>query len=336
MKTALYYEQLDDGKVRCLLCPHNCTVKEGQPGTCGVRKNLGGVLYSETFNRIAALNYDPVEKKPLYHFHPGSSILSIGSVGCNLKCSFCQNCSISQATVETYPWFRNYPVGDLIDMAADKPGSIGIAFTYNEPTVYYEYMLEIAEEAKLRNLRTVMVSNGFINPEPLKRLLPVMDAFNIDLKAFRNDFYKKQTKSSLAPVLDTLKIIRKYGRHLELTNLVIPTLNDDEPVFREMAGWIGSELGKDSILHISRYFPHNRMKTGSTPVSTLKKLYEAAGEVLDFVYMGNVTTAEGQDTLCPGCGSVLISRSGYEVAVTGLTPGGKCRQCGHELANLVI
>ncbi len=336
MKTAFYFEKLKNGNVLCSLCPHNCMIKDGQRGTCGVRVNLCGILYSETYEQVSSLNYDPIEKKPLYHFYPGSSILSIGSIGCNLKCSFCQNCSISQATVDTFHWFRNYSADSVVDMASDEPGNIGISFTYNEPTVYFEYMLEIAEKAKLSNLKTAMVSNGFINPEPLAQLIPFMDAFNIDLKAFRNDFYKNHSKARLDPVLETLQLLKQYKKHVEITNLVIPGLNDDVDVFREMIGWISEELGEDSILHISRYFPHHKMRIDSTPSGTMTKMFETAKEKLDYVYLGNIASTKGQNTYCPQCGNLLISRAGYNTVTSGLAGSGSCQKCGHKISNLVM
>lgn len=336
MKTALYFEQTENGNVRCLLCPHLCTIKEGQRGTCGVRRNQDGVLYCETYRKISSLHYDPIEKKPLYHFHPGSIILSIGSVGCNLKCSFCQNCSISQATVDTFHWFNTSTVEEVVGMASAEKENTGISFTYNEPTVSFEYMLEIAELAKSRDLKTVMVSNGFINPEPLGQLLPFMDAFNIDLKAFRNDFYKIQSKAKLEPVLSTLKMISKSSKHLEITNLVIPTLNDEEAVFREMISWIHDELGPYSILHLSRYFPQHKLTIPSTPAGTLRTLFNIAREKLAYVYMGNIASTEGQNTFCPSCGNLLIQRTGYRAVLAGINKNKTCSECGSAVQNLVI
>jgi pyruvate formate lyase activating enzyme len=336
MKPALFYRKLDGNKVQCQLCPHECILDKGKLGTCGVRRNVAGILVNEMYGRVAAIHYDPIEKKPLYHFYPGSIILSIGGIGCNLSCSFCQNYDISQADVDSYSWFRHYSVEDIINMASDKPDNIGLSFTYNEPIIHYEYMLELAREAKAKNLKTTMVSNGYINPEPLKLLLRYMDAFNIDLKAFRNDFYRKQTKSSLAPVLNTLKTIREYRKHLEITNLVIPTLNDDPDIFREMIGWIYNELGEYSVLHLSRYFPHHKLTIPSTPISTLEKLYEIAKEKLHFVYLGNVLASKGQQTHCPECGKVLVTRSGYQTYVEGITQAGKCKACGAFIENLVL
>jgi len=336
MKTALYFEKAVNGNVHCLLCPQECTIKPGQRGTCGVRRNQDGVLYSETYRRISSLHYDPIEKKPLYHFYPGSIILSVGSVGCNLKCSFCQNCSISQATVDTFHGFNTSTVEEVVEMACSENDNIGISFTYNEPIVSYEYMLEIAELAKDRNLKTVMVSNGFINPAPLEQLIPFMDAFNIDLKAFRNDFYKIQSKARLEPVLDTLKMLSRYNRHFEITNLVIPTLNDDVSVFREMVSWIHDELGPYSILHLSRYFPHYKMTLPPTPAHTMSELYSVAKEKLTYVYMGNIFSTDGQHTLCPACGNLLIHRSGYHTVVAGINNNGTCKKCGNNIPNLKL
>jgi len=273
MKKALFFRKLDKNKVQCNLCPHECILDEGKLGICGVRRNVQGILVNETYERISAIHFDPIEKKPLYHFYPGSIILSVGGIGCNLSCSFCQNCDISQASVETFAWFRHYSVEDIVNMAIDKNDNIGVSFTYNEPTIHYEYMLEIAKAAKTRGMKTTMISNGYINPEPLKRLLRYTDAFNIDLKAFRNDFYKKHAKATLEPVLVTLKTLKQNNKHFEMTNLVIPGLNDDVAVFREMIQWICDELGEDSILHISRYFPHHKMDIESTPARTLVRMF---------------------------------------------------------------
>jgi len=336
VKEALYYRKLDKQKVQCQLCPHECILNDGKLGICGVRRNVDGTLMNETFERIAAIHFDPIEKKPLYHFYPGSQILSVGGIGCNLSCSFCQNCDLSQADVDSYNRFRNYSVEQVINMAYDQPDNIGLSFTYNEPTIHFEYMFEIAKEAKARDLKTTMVSNGFINPEPLKQLLRYMDAFNIDLKAFDDNFYIKHTNSSLDPVLATLKTIIEYQKHLEITNLVIPTLNDDPGVFRKMVDWICNELGENTVLHLSRYFPHHKMTIPGTPVSTLEKLYNIAREKLQFVYLGNVAGSEGQQTQCPECGKVLVSRHGYNTSINGISHAGKCKSCGAFIQNMVL
>jgi len=336
MKSALFCKKLDDSKVQCLLCPHNCILTDGKLGICGVRRNRKGELYNETYEKVSSIHFDPIEKKPLYHFLPGKIILSIGSIGCNLKCSFCQNCEISQTTVDDFRWLRHYPVDEIMNIATDKPGNTGISYTYNEPTINYEYMLEIATRIKEKNMYNTMVSNGFINPEPLKKLMPFMDAFNIDLKAFTEEFYKKYSKAKLQPVLETLELLHQYGKHLEITNLVIPTLNDDPLIFRKMIDWICQELGEYTVLHLSRYFPHYKMKIPSTPVTTLDRLFNIAKEKLHYVYLGNVSGSEGQNTYCPSCHHLLISRFGYYTSKTGLTDNGKCKKCGHVPPNIIL
>jgi len=336
MKIAQFYEKIDGGNVQCQLCPHNCILSDGKLGICGVRRNTGGDLFAETYEKVSSIHFDPIEKKPLYHFFPGKIILSIGSAGCNLSCNFCQNCDISQATVDDFPSFKNYSVGEIIDLALSRKENAGVSYTYNEPTIHYEYMLEIATEIKQKQLVNVMVSNGFINPEPLKKLIPVMDAFNIDLKAFTEDFYKKHTKSDLKPVLDSLRLINESGRHLEITNLVIPTLNDDPLTFGKMVDWIYKELGEHTILHLSRYFPHYKTTIAGTPLSTLERLFNIAKEKLHYVYLGNVAGSEGQNTSCPYCRNLLISRSGYFTSITGISKEGKCRKCGAKIPNMIL
>ncbi len=335
VKTAEFYRTREDGKTHCLLCPHLCISAEGKAGKCGVRRNVNGELIAETYRKVSSIHYDPIEKKPLYHFHPGSIILSIGSVGCNLDCSFCQNCDISRADVAGFPWLKDYSAEEIVAMASGHPGNIGVSFTYNEPTISYEYMLEISRLAVSGGLKTTMVSNGYINPEPLERLLPFMDAFNIDLKAFREEFYRKYSGAKLAPVIKTLKILREAQKHFEITNLVIPGLNDDRTVFGEMVDWIARELGEYTVLHISRYFPHHRMSRPATPVGTLQELYDVARQKLHFVYMGNVVTQEGRNTYCPQCGGLLISRDGYRTHVRGLSPGPRCKKCNTSIQNMV-
>jgi pyruvate formate lyase activating enzyme len=309
---------------------------EGKTGKCGVRRNAHGQLVSEIYAKISALHYDPIEKKPLYHFHPGRTILSIGSIGCNLSCSFCQNCDISQADVSGFPWLKDYSPDEILRMATNHTGNLGIAFTYNEPSISIEYMLDVARLAKAEGLKTAMISNGFINPDPLQELIPFMDAFNIDLKAFREDFYKSHTGSRLAPVLDSLKTIHQSGKHLEITNLVIPGLNDDRVVFAEMTDWIATELGEFTVLHLSRYFPHHRLTTGPTPVDMLREFYTLAGQKLRYVYLGNVASYKGQQTRCAACGELLIDRTGYHTEIRNIAPDTKCNKCGSTIQNLIL
>jgi pyruvate formate lyase activating enzyme len=221
-------------------------------------------------------------------------------------------------------------------MASDYPGNIGIAFTYNEPTISYEYVIEISRLASSMGLKTAMVTNGFINADPLIQLLPFMDAFNVDLKAFSDDFYRKQTDSRLAPVMETLRILKQADKHFEITNLVIPGLNDDPVLFGEMVDWIHDELGEFSILHLSRYFPHHKLNVEATPVSTLLDFYGIAKQKLHFVYLGNVVSHEGQNTSCPNCNTPLISRSGYRTRIENLTGDGQCMNCNTQIQNLIL
>jgi pyruvate formate lyase activating enzyme len=333
MKEAAFYEMHED-VIKCLLCPHYCVIKPGKKGSCRVRANEGDKLISEIYGKASAVHFDPIEKKPLYHFHPGSVIFSIGSIGCNLHCKFCQNSDISQTGTEGFPYLRDLDPEDVIVLATQRNDNIGMAYTYNEPIVWYEYMTDIAVLAKESHLKNVMVSNGFINPAPLETLLPLMDAFSIDLKAFTEDFYSRITLAALEPVKETLKMIRKAGKHLEITNLVIPTLNDDPGKFEEMAGWIAEELGKETVLHLSRYFPTYKMTIESTPPDTLLNLHRIARRYLDYVFIGNASLKEGRDTVCSRCGHVAISRIGYQINAGGLDRHGKCVNCGNLIATM--
>jgi pyruvate formate lyase activating enzyme len=312
-----------------------CILAEGKTGICRVRKNEGGVLVTEIYGKACCLRFDPIEKKPLYHFYPGSVILSVGSIGCNLRCKFCQNWEISQTCAEDYPYLKPVTVEELIRMAKERQDNIGIAYTYNEPIVWFEFMLDIARKSKEAGLRNVMVSNGYINPSPLAELLDYMDAFNIDLKAFTNDFYKRVTSARLQPVKDTILMIHKHGRHLELTHLVITGLNDQEEQFEEMVKWISGELGPETPLHLSRYFPNFEMENNATPLPKLLQLYELATHYLHYVYLGNVAADEGRITTCPGCGAHLIDRIGYSTYKKGLDAKGKCKKCGRAVINYI-
>ena len=331
MKEALFYEKLDDQKVKCHLCPHNCIIKNQKRGICGVRKNSGGILYSENYGEITGLGFDPVEKKPLYHFHPGRNILSVGSIGCNLKCFFCQNWEISQATIDDIPRRQTHQVQDIVQMAEKRSDNLGVAFTYNEPTIYYEFMLDTARKLKAAGLKNVMVTNGYINKEPLKQLIPYIDAFSIDLKGFTEEFYRKNTSSTLEPIKEAILQIGKSDSFLEITNLVIPGLNDQIDQFQEMLEWIASNLGKNTILHLSRYYPGYKSHIQPTSVSKLKEFYTLAKEHLNYVYLGNVMLEDGSNTYCDQCGSLLVTRNGYYTKTPGLDNAGKCTECENKV-----
>ena len=332
---ASYFSVEKDQKVRCTLCPHECVLKAGQAGVCRVRRNVNGQLLSENYGKVCSLHLDPIEKKPLYHYYPGKNVFSVGSVGCNLHCRFCQNWEISQTSVEDYPYLKTYSHEAIVDLASAEPGNLGIAYTYNEPIIWFEFMMDIARLSAEKGMKNLMVTNGFINQDPLKELLPVMHAFSVDLKAFTESFYKHLTSSSLKPVLESLKIIRQSGRHLEITNLLIPGENDDEKDFREMMKWIQGELGPDTVLHISRFFPTYKLMHHATPEALLFKFYEIAREYLSFVYLGNVRTDKGRNTVCPECGHEVIRRTAYRTSITGLDENAKCKNCGHQIPVLL-
>lgn len=334
MREAMYWTPVSDGKVRCELCPHECLIGEGKAGVCRVRVNRNGRLYSLVDGLLAALHTDPVEKKPLYHFHPGGQILSIGTRGCNLKCAFCQNYHISQEAPSAAGRDLTMSPGELATMAVSLENNTGIAYTYNEPTVFYEFMLETAREIRRAGLKNVAVTNGFISQAPLAELLPEMDAFNVDLKSFDDGFYRRMAGGMLAPVLETLRAIVAGEKHLEITFLVIPTLNDSEEEFLKMIGWISSELGSDIPLHLSRYFPAWKLHLPPTPVPVLERFACLAMEKMRYVYLGNVGETRFSSTFCPACHRELIRREGYQVTTDGLGSGGACRHCGSRLAGI--
>lgn len=324
------WEKHKEGSVRCTLCPHYCIIRPGERGICGTRENREGEIYPVTAGIISGYALDPIEKKPLYHFHPGSVILSVGSYGCNLKCDFCQNYHISQ-NVKGEQSARLEPE-ELVRQAVTARGSIGIAYTYNEPAIWFEYVAESARLAREKGLRNVMVTNGYVNQEPLKELTQVIDAFNIDLKAFSNDFYRNYTGATLKPVLQAIKTVAGSGRHLEITTLVLPGMNDSPDEMEREAEWISGNAGRSVPLHLSRYFPTYRRTTPATPPETILRLREIAEKYLDFVYTGNMPGEEGgSDTRCPDCHTTVIRRSGYYARISGLTDEGSCVKCSRQI-----
>lgn len=315
--------------VCCTLCPHRCLIHDGKTGICGVRRNERGILHTLAYGNLSSMHLDPVEKKPLYHYFPGRNIFSIGSWGCNMHCACCQNWQISQASGQEGG--RTYSPDEIARMARQQRNNIGVAYTYNEPVVWFEFMVHTARLVHHAGMKNVMVSNGYLSAEPLAELLPVMDAFNIDLKAFSESDHKRHTGAPLQPVLDNLVRIRRAGRHLEVTCLVVPGVNDDEGGFRDMVRWIRTELGQDTVLHLSRYHPMYKMKDAPTPVELLIRFYTLANERLHYVYVGNLMAEELQDTRCGQCGAKVIVRCGYEVDLE-LNLHGSCRNCGNRVA----
>jgi len=313
-------------KVQCLLCPHNCIIGDGKTGICKVRKNNEGTIVLLTYGVISGYALDPIEKKPLYHFFPGTNILSLGSYGCNMRCDFCQNYNISQRTAAGFT-AKTEPE-KIIKDAQSALHNIGIAFTYNEPVIWFEFIRDVALKARKKGLRTVMVSNGYVNKEPLEEIISFTDAFNIDLKSFNNDFYKKLTGADIEPVKNSLRQIAKSGKHLEITSLIIPGHNDDENEMAMQSEWIAGELGKDIPFHLSRYFPMYKREDPATPHTTLMKLAETASKSLTYVYVGNMVSDAGQNTKCPRCGMVVTRRSRYHIKLQNLDQKGNCTGCG--------
>ncbi len=331
---ALFYHKIDDEKVKCVLCPHNCIVNNGKSGICKVRVNTNGILISENYGIVSSIGFDPIEKKPLYHFYPGTEILSIGSLGCNLQCEFCQNWQISQTSVREFGReSKFYKPDEIIDLALSRENNSGIAYTYNEPVVFFEFMIDVAKKAKKHNLKNVMVTNGFINKEPLNELNRYIDAYSVDLKAFNNNFFTEYTKSKLEPVKGSLLNIVKAEKHLEITTLVIPGLNDNPEEFEQMVKWIKENLGKNVVLHISKYYPTYKLNIEPTSVEKMLELNEIASDYLNHVFLGNVVLAEGNNTYCPSCNEILINRSGYLTKLNSISKDGDCTICGTHILN---
>lgn len=329
---ASYYKKLSEDRVACLLCPHHCIILPGKSGKCKVRLNEKGRLVAQMFGSLSAAHVDPIEKKPLYHFHPGKEILSLGGMGCNFNCNCCQNYHISQSGKKDYPRLLKTSGDEIVEQAKRTPGNIGIAYTYNEPAVWFEFMLDIAHKLKSTGLANVMVSNGYVNKKPLEEIIACMDAFNIDLKCFDNDIHQKFTGGDLKFVLNTLKSIRKENVHLEITHLVVPGVNNNPELFAKMIDWIEQELGPEIPLHISRYFPNYRMQRATTSSELLFDFADIASRKLHYVYMGNMSVNDFQNTNCPGCDSLVIQRHGFSISRNGMTADGACKFCGNAIA----
>jgi pyruvate formate lyase activating enzyme len=311
MKKADYYTVVSSSgkKIRCGLCPHHCLLTDGKTGICLVRRNLGGMLYALTYCRPVSTAVDPVEKKPLYHFYPGSSIFSSGPSGCTFKCQFCQNCGISQTVLPA----REIPAAVFAEEIINS-GTIGIAYTYSEPYTWYETIMEVGAMVHDNGLKNVMVTNGFMEPGPLENLLTLIDAMNIDIKSMDPAFYKRLCKATLGPVLKTCEAVKKRC-HLEITNLLIPGENDSENDIKNLVDFVSVNLGKDTPVHFSRYFPRYRMLQPATPRDSLIRAHEIARDKLHYVYLGNTDSPDGGSTMCPACKTVLIRRSGYCITI---------------------
>ncbi|MCX7933636.1 MAG: AmmeMemoRadiSam system radical SAM enzyme [Planctomycetota bacterium] len=319
---AAYYARLPEKRVQCLLCPRQCTLAEGQRGNCLARQNRGGEMIALTYGRVSSLAMDPIEKKPLYHFFPGRFILSLGGWGCNLHCAFCQNHSISQAEAATQPLSPAEAV-----RLAQREGSIGIAYTYNEPLIAWEYLRDCCAAIREAGLKNVLVTNGYLNPEPLAEILPLIDAMNIDIKAFRESFYREICGGSLAPVLRSAELASRCC-HVEVTTLLIPGQNDDAAELDELAAWIAAHCGKHTPTHLSAYFPRYRFRHPPTSEADLRRAREIFRRHLRYIYLGNIVGDGVADTLCQNCAAPIIRRRGYEIDASGMDADGRCAACG--------
>jgi pyruvate formate lyase activating enzyme len=329
MKQALFYKKLKNNIVQCQLCPHFCTIEDGKRGTCEVRENEGGELISLVYGKPCSVSFDPIEKKPLYHFLPGQITLSIATAGCNLNCKHCQNWEISQARPEKIP---NMPLSpEQVVKEAKKNKVKIISYTYTEPTIFYEYMLDIAKLAKKAGIKNTIVSNGFINPDPLKELCKYIDAANIDLKSIDDDFYKRICDGRVSPVLEALKILKEEKVWIEITNLLIPELNDGEKDIEKLVDWIKENLSDTVPLHFTAFYPCYKLSDlPPTKIETLKKARQAAMKKLNYVYTGNIPDSDGDNTFCPKCKKPVIKRRLFSIIENNLN-GKKCPSCNEKI-----
>jgi pyruvate formate lyase activating enzyme len=330
---ARYYKKLEDREVECLLCPRFCRLGDKERGYCGVRENDGGIYRTLVYGKACSVNVDPIEKKPFFHVLPGANALSIATAGCNVNCKFCQNWEISQVRAEQVEAVDFPP--DAVVRQAETARCPAIAYTYSEPVVFFEYMVDTAAAARRRGIRNLVVTAGHINPEPLAELIGLVDAIKIDLKAFDARFYETYVRGDLKPVLDAVRAVAKSRAWLEIVYLVIPTLNDDPDKIRAMSRWLRDEAGPDVPLHFSRFHPMYLVKNlPSTPVATLERLHDAArGEGLRYVYVGNVPGHRAESTFCPGCGNTVVERFGYEIRRIDLKKGA-CTKCGRTIPGI--
>ena len=308
-----------------MLCPKYCRITDGEAGFCRVRRHAEGKLWATTYGRVTSANYDPIEKKPLFHFHPGRSILSLGTLGCNLACLFCQNWEISQEVVPTRELSPEKAVAEAVRIS----GNLGIAYTYNEPFIWYEYVYDTARLLHDKGLKNVLVTNGYVCEEPLRELLPYLDAMNIDVKATSNKFYSELCQGEAKSVMRTVEIAQAAGCWIELTNLVIPHWNDRDEDFQALADWVAS-VSPDVPLHFSRYHPDYKLTEPPTPLETLQQAHRIAAEKLRHVYLGNVLVAGGEDTRCPHCDQIVVARHGFTVTQLQVAQG-TCKFCGTPL-----
>lgn len=331
IKEAMFYEKIGNSKVHCNLCAQSCKIAQGKRGFCGVRENREGELYTLIYGTVSSEAIDPIEKKPLYHFYPGSYVYSVGSIGCNFRCKHCQNWSISQASLEDAYTMDIMPE-ELIERAL-LSRSKSIAWTYNEPTIWQEYTFECAKLAKAAGLGTIYVTNGYITSEALRHIAPYLDAANVDIKAFSEKFYHDVASAKLAPVLEATALAKQLGIHVEITTLIIPGANDSLDELRQLSRWVYENLGPETPLHFTRFHPQYQMQNlYPTPVKTMQEACKIATEEgLKYVYMGNVPGSDRNNTFCPNCGNLLIARGFFDIEKYNITPEKTCPKCGEHI-----
>jgi pyruvate formate lyase activating enzyme len=330
---AILWER-DGDRVRCGLCPHRCRIAEGKTGICGVRENRDGTLYALTYGLVSSAAADPIEKKPVFHYRPGTLAFSVGSVGCTMKCGHCQNWQISRPGFEDgEEILRSLPPEGVVPLAREW-GCEGVAFTYNEPVIWVEYVRDVSALAHEAGLYTVMVTNGFVTTEGLDSLAGLIDVWRVDVKGLTEEQYRTLCRvPSVAPVLAAAQRARHvHGMHVEVVTNVVPTINDDEETLAGIARWIAADLGPDTPWHITRFFPYlDFADLDPTPIPTLRHARELGFEAgLRYVYLGNVSEPGGEDTTCPACGGLAVAREGYRITRSG-TDGGACASCGQDL-----
>jgi pyruvate formate lyase activating enzyme len=326
-KEAMLYEKLDS-VLNCHVCQRRCIISNGKSGFCEMRQNEDGILYSLNYAATSSVAVDPIEKKPLFHFYPGSMVFSLGSLGCNFRCRYCQNWNISQADIKKTST-RDMPPEEAIRLTKEY-GCQSIAWTYNEPTMWFEYTYDSAKLAKKENINTIYVTNGYMSDEALELISPFLDAANVDLKGMSDSFYKELCEANLQPVLDNIQRMYDAGIHIEITNLVIPGYNDSEEDLKALVKFMAEEVGIEVPLHFSRFFPYYQLKdVHPTPVETLEKAQKMAYEAgMKYVYVGNVPGGDSENTHCPECQELLIKRDGFQILVNKLKKENKCPECG--------
>jgi pyruvate formate lyase activating enzyme len=327
IKEGVLFDSLADNKVKCNVCSHRCTIAEGKLGICRTRQNKNGKIYTLIYNTVSSEAVDPIEKKPLYHFLPGTLSYSLGTIGCNFRCMHCQNWNISQATLEESYTMEITPEEAIKHALAS--GSKSISWTYNEPAIWHEYTYDSAVLAKKAGLKTIYVTNGYITPEALRRIAPYLDAYRVDIKSFSDDFYRKICGARLAPVLESTKLAKELGIHVETITLIIPTKNDSPQELTQIVKWVHDNLGADTPMHFTRFRAEYKMKgLNDTPTETLEMAYDIAKkEGMRYVYTGNVPGHKYENTYCPKCNALLIERAGFRVSAIRIK-NGKCPKCG--------